>query len=194
MGRPKGSKNKSKDGAIGDNGGPPMDLTDEQRQVLFFQPGGHLEKYKAALASKKAADAHLRNICKIAKSELGPTVIDDIKLAIEAETPEGEAAIKTRMESQVRLLRWLGLPIGEQGSLFPDVDLRPAVERARADGKRSGFKGERCSPPHDPSIPQYNAWMDGWQEGQSALLETKIRLPVQTIGTEEATFSEETWK
>lgn len=101
MARPKGSKNKPKqngdaaktvaDPKVGHNGGPKIELTEEQRQALFFNQ--HLPKYKAALAQKKAADAHLKNVCKIAKAELGDTVIGDIKLAIEAETPEGEAAM-----------------------------------------------------------------------------------------------------
>ena len=188
MGRLKGSKNKNpkKNGgedaktaepAIGHNGGPKVELTEEQRQALFFNQ--HLPKYKAALAAKKEADRILKQVCKIAKAELGENAVGDIKLAIEAETPEGEAAIKARMESQARLLRWLGLPVGEQGTLFP-TDLTPAVDKARADGKRAGFKGETCSPPHDPSVPQHAAWIEGWHDGQAVLVQTKLRpMPVQ---------------
>ena len=84
------------------------------------------------------------------------------------------------MESQARVLRWLGLPIGQQGELFSAVDLTPAVEKARADGKRAGLKGETCSPPHDPSVPQHAAWIEGWHDGQAVLVQTKMRpMPVQ---------------
>ena len=186
MGRPKGSKNRFKtngaesgayastDATIGHNGGP-VDLSDDQRQALFWNQ--HKPSYEKALAAKKIADAAFKNTCKLAKSELGNSAVDDIKLAIEAETPEGEAVIKERMESQARVLRWFGLPVGEQGTLFP-ADLSPAVDRARADGKREGFKGEPCKPPHDPSVPQHAAWTEGWQDGQAVLLETKLR-PMQ---------------
>jgi hypothetical protein len=185
MGRKPGSKNKPKqDGdakaaepSMGHNGGPKVELTEEQRQALFFNQ--HLPKYKAALAQKKAADKHLKDVAKLARADLGENAVADIKLAIEAETPEGEAAIKARMESQARLLRWLGLPVGEQGTLFP-TDLTPAVDKARADGKRAGFKGETCSPPHDPSVPQHAAWIEGWHDGQAVLVQTKLRpMPVQ---------------
>lgn len=179
MGRRKNSETNgsaSADGAepgIGHNN----ELSDEDRQALFFQ---WKRDYEDKLARKKEADAALKNCCKQAKAELGKTVVADIKLAIEVATEQGEAAIKERMESQARVLRWLGLPIGVQGNLFAEVDLTPANEKARANGKRAGLAGEACQPPHDPSVPQYQEWMDGWQEGQAIHLRNGIRpMPLQ---------------
>ena len=120
-----------------------------------------------------------------AKAELGANAVADIKLAIEAETPEGEAAIKVRMELQARLLRWLGLPVGAQGTLFPE-GWGPAVDKARADGKRAGFKGGSMQhPPHDPSVPQHAAWIEGWHDGQAVLVQTKMR-PMPPAGAEQS--------
>lgn len=203
VGRRKGSKNRPKDTSAcgelppaGHNGCP---LIDDEYRALLFQPGGHLERYKDALASKKNADAHLKDVCKIARSELGPNAVKDIKLAIEAETPEGEESIKSRLESQLRVLRWIGLPVGHQGALFASVDLTPAVDKARADGNRAGFRGERCSPPYDPSVPQYSSWMDGWRAGQDILVSTpeesashrrKEYAADEQLGTEEPSYVE----
>lgn len=181
MGRPAGSKNKPKTNGAGDPSGAEeqragpghnSELSDDQRQALFWQ---HKRDYVAALAAKKKADADLKNVAKRAKAELGDTAVADIKLALELETKEGETAVKARMEAQARVLRWLGLPLGTQTELFPDVDPRPSDEVAAEAGKRSGLAGEPCQCPHDASVPQYKAWMDGWQEGQKVLLQTKLR-------------------
>lgn len=176
MGRPRGSKNKPKtngDGeapaaGIGDNSG---EMTDEQRYVLTHQ---HMQRYGSALAAKKKADADLKNVCKVAKADLGKQAVADIKLMVELRSPEGEAALKERMEAQARVARWMGLPLGIQGDLFPG-DPRPDDERAFDNGRRTGLQGEPCKPPHDPSVPQHDAWINGWQAGQKVLLETKIR-------------------
>lgn len=172
-GRPRKARSTHNPFTGGHNGGPQIDLTDEQTQALFYQ---HRDAYSAALKRKKDADTGLKNVCKAAISELGKPVIGDIKLAIELATPEGEAAVKERFEAQARVLRWLGLPFGTQGALFPDgEDLTPSVDRARAEGKRNGLAGEPCEPPHAPSVPQFNAWIDGWHEGQAVLVTTKMR-------------------
>lgn len=158
--------------------GSNSELTDDQRQALFWQ---HKRFYEAALAAKKKANANLKNVAKAAKSELGDTAVADIKLAIELETEEGEANVKARMEAQARVMRWLGLPVGTQADMFPSGDLTPAVDKASADGKRAGLAGEPCACPHDSSVPQYKAWMDGWHDGQKILIETKLRpMPVQS--------------
>ena len=191
MGRPKGSKNKSN--GAGDSSGAdnPLavavdnsaELDDDQRQALFWQ---HKRRYEAALAAKKKADADLKNVAKAAKSELGDTAVADIKLAIELETEEGEARFEARREAENRVARWMGLPEGTQA----EMDLEPAVDKARADGKRAGLQGEQCACPHDSSVPQYKAWMDGWHEGQKVLVETKLR-PLSVQDKDEAALIDE---
>ena len=142
-------------------------MTDDQLAALFFM---HKKSYSAALAAKKETDAAFRNCCKLAKSELGEDAVDSIKDAILLETEEGEAKIKARIERQLRVARWMAVPFGNQSDLFSDVaDRTPAVDRAHAAGKRAGMEGAPNKPPHDPSVPQFDAWMEGWSAGQAAI-------------------------
>jgi hypothetical protein len=185
MGRPKGSRNKAKTNGEAPTEAPDTDdqaaenpravaghndLTDDQRKVIFFQ---HKRRYVELLARKKDAEKVLKKAEKAAKDQLGGEAVKDIKIAIEAETAEGEASIKERVERHTRILSWMGTAV--QLQLFPEIDLTPALDRARAAGKLSGMEGETCYPPHDPSVPQYQAWIDGWQDGQELLVLNKIR-------------------
>jgi ribosome modulation factor len=188
MPRPKGSKNKPKtNGAderrdepqaevsrgIGDNGvAAAADLGDDDLQVLFFQGK---RDYKAALEAKKAADAALKNICKRVRADLGKRAVDDIKTAILLESPEGEAELKARIDSEMRVARWMGMPVGAQGSMFDEVDRTPAADRAFGEGKRAGFEGARRDPPYDPSTEQHQHWLAGHSEGQAALVRANLR-------------------
>ena len=183
MARPKGSTNKPKaDGApkaakvpkapreprvaqIGDNSGA-VAPTDEQLQALHFQ---HVAKYEKAVETKRRADVALKNVAEAAKKDLGPRAVAEIKLAIQLKTPEGEVRVRDTLASQLRVARWAGLPVGSQADLFPE-DRTPAVDRARADGKRAGLAGEHPKTPHHPSTPQAQAWLEGWHEGQAVLV------------------------
>lgn len=187
MGRPKGSKNKPKvstaepdlttDGAqtetspgIGDNTKPP-ELTEDQKFVLVDQHAKRIQDLKATAAKylQKARAAY-----KAAKSDLGKDAKRMVDAWIESETEEGEAALKERIELQTSVLRRRGTPV-VQLDLFPASDPLPGVERAREAGKLAGMKGETARPPHDPSVAQYQAWLDGWQDGQSVLMANLIK-------------------
>ena len=149
------------------------ELTDEQRQALFFS---HKRNYEAALAVKKAADADFKNTCKLAKSELGDDAVASIKDAILLDTDEGEAKLMAAMERQMRVARWMNVPFGQQTDLFTDfTDPRPATERARAEGKTAGMQAAPRSPPYDQTVPQFSEWMDGYEEGQRAIFDIQKR-------------------
>lgn len=168
----------------GHNGGPP-ELTEEQTIALTFS---HKRAYATALATKKAADAALKNVAKLAKSELGDTAVADIKDIIAIETEEGEKKIKAEMERQLKVARWMGLPTGANGELFPQVDRTPAVDRAAARGKRDGLAGEPANPQCDPSVPQYNAYMEKYHEGQKIAFTIKPLVQPEPV---DATSAEE---
>lgn len=153
------------------------ELTEDEKRALLFQ---HKGLYEKALAEKKAADAKLKNVCKLAKSELGKGAVDDIKDAIALDQPEGEAAHRAEIERKLRIARWMGASVGTQFSFAEDMT--PATDRAYEDGKRAGLKGEAARPPHDPSVPQYGKWMEGWHAGQGVLasdFRKKIDTPVE---------------
>jgi hypothetical protein len=151
-------------------------LSDAERQALTFQHKGHYEK---ALAEKKAADAKFKNVCKTAKAECGETAIEDIKLAIALDTPQGEAEFKAEIERRHRVARWMGLAVGSEPSFFDENDATPGEDRAYAEGSRAGMRGDTANPPHDPSVPQYKTWMQGWHDGQAALASGIQKLTVE---------------
>lgn len=177
MARTKGSKNKPKTPkaetaaaeparGIGDNSG----LTDDQRKVIFFQHKRRCRELKEALDT---ANSRLKLAYKAAKADLGDDAAKDIKFALSADTPEGEEKAKAEMERRARILVWLGA--SAQLDLFGATDLTPEIDRARAAGKLAGMQGETCSPPFDHTVPQHDAWMDGWRQGQDLLVANLLR-------------------
>lgn len=160
----------------GHNG--PEPLTEEQTIALTFS---HKRAYAAALATKKAADAALKNTAKLAKSELGDTAVADIKDIIAIETEDGEKKLKAEVERKLKIARWMGLPNGANGELFPQVDRTPAVDRAAARGKRDGLAGERANPQCDPSVPQYNAYLEAYNAGQKIAFTIKPLVPPEPV-------------
>lgn len=171
MARPKGSKNKPKDvptsaGATtaDHNAIRPGELTDDQKQALFWQ---HLKTYEKALDAKKQADADLKNACKLIKSE--GTKLSDIKLAL-MEPEAFEAHVRSEAESLIRVAKWLGSPVGTQFTFFDEPDRTSSDEKAFADGKRAGLAGEDCSPPFAKHLPQAGRWLEGWHAGQEVVL------------------------
>lgn len=146
-------------------GGNKPELTEDEQRVLIYQ-------HKAAyLVAKKAVDdakAELLRVSKLAKTECGKSAIADIKELIALEAPKGNEALQADIDRKLRLARWANAAVGTQFSLMEDRT--PEVDRAHELGKTAGLKGESKIPPYDASVPQYNAWCDGWHEGQSVLM------------------------
>lgn len=175
--QPKTDK-KAKDVPDTGTGQPPPALghnqmSDDDSAVLFFQ---HKKSYVAALAKKKETDAAFRNVAKLAKAELGEGAVADIKTAIELESEEGEAKIKGVIEAQLRVARWMNVPLGSQSDMFAEPDRTPAVDRAYAAGKSAGLAGETLNNPHAHDMPQHERFDQGWRDGQAVHL-AKIKAP-----------------
>jgi hypothetical protein len=201
MGRRKGSRNKPKnrpastagnggDGrhlASDDNRGksPPSDaMSEENRKVLF---ASHLDKYKRALETKKAADARFKNTCKIARAECGDDAVARIKTAIDMETPEGEARVKAEIVATLEVARWMGAPIGTQFTLFAaGEDLSPA-DRAYAEGEVASRQGQPAKPPYAPETPEYRQYMTGFHDQTAKAVSAGIKkLPETSKELEQA--------
>lgn len=173
MGRPKGSRNKPKNGAAHDDEGSapeaghnstPPELTDDEKRALFFQHKGH---YSKALEAKKQSNAAFKAVCKRAKAQCGPDAIADIKDAIAFEAPEGKVLFSAEIERKHRVARWLGLSVGAEPT-FWDVDRAPQDEREYDLGKQAGMVGETGTPP--ATVRDTDVWMRGWHDGQGVLL------------------------
>lgn len=170
MGRPKGSRNKTKaptaSGVVESdhNVVRPGELTDDQKQALFWQ---HKKQYERALEVKKAADADLKNVCKLIKAE--GSSLDEIKLAM-MDPAAFEAHARDKAQSLIRVAKYVGSPLGTQFALFDEPDRTPGDEKAFADGKRAGLAGEDASPPFAAHLPQAQKWLEGYYVGQEILL------------------------
>lgn len=141
------------------------DLSDDQRYSLTEQ---HKRKYETLLEAKKKTAKDLMQFCKVIKADLGANGLDEIKSLIEGKTPEGEATIKARIERDMRVLRWMGVPIGSQADLFPTTDRTPITERAFNEGKRQGLAGENNNNPHHHTTEAHRFHEQGYEAGQAA--------------------------
>lgn len=140
------------------------ELTDEDRQNLFFH---HRRAYDAKSAALEAAKADFKKVCNLAKGELGKNAVRDIKASIELESEGGEAKIKERIEAEFRIARWMAVPLGAQTDLF--TDRTPAVDRATAEGLRDGKLGNDRNNTYTKGSPQWAAYDDAYRDGQSAI-------------------------
>ena len=152
---------------IAGGGGKNSTLSDDETKALFFQ---HKRKYEKALEVKKAADAAFKNVCKLAKAELGEGAADDIKTSLSLGTPEGQAALKAEMESKYRVARWMGMPLGATQDLF-STDRRTGEEIAEELGFEHGSAGESRKLPdrYAASSPEGKAYFKGYDRGQEAI-------------------------
>lgn len=184
MARKKDASSSTRDSASSSASGPPPSNgpDDAQMQALFFQ---HKKTFEARLAAKKKADADFKNACKLAKSELGKSAIDDIKTAIKMDAEGGEAAVIEDIQAKLRVARWVGAAFGHQFEMFDGPDRTPAVDRAYDAGRRAGLAGEPARPPHDPSTEQYGKWMEGHHVGNEQLARATFK-PLEPKGDAEA--------
>lgn len=170
-GRPKGSKNTPPPDlrvvagtAIGSN----STLTDSEEKVLFFQ---HLNSYERGLEAFKKAQADLRNIGKKAKADLGAHAVSLLKIAIDLRADEGPKDLQERMDREARVARWMGLPLGAQGSLF-EPDRRTAGDKAEEEGFSAGSdQTTPRTPPEKYGLTGDNArrWYHGFDKAQEAI-------------------------
>ncbi len=159
------------------NGG----MTEDQLQALGYH---HKSKYEQALAAKKETDAKFKHVCKVAKAD--GVSVDDIKLLIKLDTPEGEASLRAELQRQLQVAGWAGSEIGTQFSFADIPDRSPLVERAAAEGKRAGMKGESLNNPYTGDAAE--AYAQGWHDGQAALFSVRelseARAAAETLSEE----------
>ena len=137
-------------------------LTEDEERALTYS---WRRKWETAEAKVKAAIAERKAIEDGAKSELGKQAVKTIKELIALEQPKGNEALQAAIERSLRLARWVNAPVGSQFSFFEDRT--PAEERAYDIGKTAGLAANPCKPPYDPSVPQYQRWLDGWHDGNA---------------------------
>lgn len=179
------AKKPKKDGAAEAAPKTVENISDDQLQALFFQGK---RDYERALAAKKKSDADFKNCCKRIRAEIGKRGVDEIKLAILLGDENGEAEAKADIESALRVMRWLNVAMGFQGSLFDEPDRRPIGERSYAEGRRQGLAGEKQDNPHHQTTEAYREHIRGYADGQEALATKGFTKKDDGLGTEASTF------
>jgi hypothetical protein len=126
-------------------------------------------------AQWEAARAAVKIIEENAKDVLGKHVLRDFRTHIQAQTPEGEAKIKAKVDGILRILRWNAKALGTQANFLDDDDRTPAVDRAEAEGERDGLAGTPCKTDYAPDTEQYRRYMTGYHAGQAVMIKAGIK-------------------
>jgi hypothetical protein len=130
---------------------------DPDARALFLADKARYAKLKDA--ASKAAQA-LRAHGKVIKSD-GFTV-RQIQLAIQLETPEGEAEFRSLIANDLLAAQYAGAAIGSQLSLFLEPDRTPSVDMAFDEGTKDCLEGKAAKPGYDPSTEQHRWYMEGY--------------------------------
>jgi demethoxyubiquinone hydroxylase (CLK1/Coq7/Cat5 family) len=133
-------------------------LTDEQAHAILDQSA---RSYARALAQKKEQDAKFKNACKMIKAD--GVKLTDVKMYLDAESEEGQARIRQRVEEAARIARWRGFPIGTQFTLALEDQTE---SHSYTLGKEAGLAGLRAEPPQVANVEEF---IRGWHEGQAIL-------------------------
>ena len=142
---------------------PLNNLSPLQKQVLFVTG---LQKLERLIQAVKVAGNAVKAQRKVMKGDGFPKEEVDYALFLRR---SDDTTVREDAASRDRAAKYLAHPIGHQFTLL-DEDRTPASDRAFEDGKVAGIAGETCSPPHAPDTEKATRWMEGWQEGQAALL------------------------
>lgn len=140
-------------------------MSEAQETALYVNRLRIIEKAKEALAE---AQADVVDAYKVAKLEEGFSKrVIDLGLDLRKNGLD-------KHEEKLRELKMAArrLNMGLQADLFgEDIDRSTAVEKAKADGFLAGCEGFDPKPPFDTSLPQYQAFLQGWHEGQATIRE-----------------------
>lgn len=164
---------------IGHNGGEMTEDQKRQKLFLLVRDDNALEVQVEEIREKR------KEIRKTAKSLLGIHA-DDFKFIRRLQ--EDDESVIADHNRQLMIARWYEHPLYYQQELdfgkADGVDRRPAVEKAKALGKMAGLAGESASPPYDVSVPQHQAWMEGWHDGQAVKVMEGIK-PLEDASKQE---------
>jgi ribosome modulation factor len=163
MGRPKGSKNKPKDGETPSVGHNTAELSDAEKQALLVRGLADLE---TMISDKDEIVAEIRTQRKRLISYGFEAFEIDFGLKLR-KSGDGEALARRRREATIA--RFLNHPIGTQSDIFDEIDRTPSVDAAYEAGKVAGAEGKSANSPHPLGTEQNESWMKGWHEAQQTL-------------------------
>lgn len=142
--------------AIGDNS-MQSEVAD---RALFFHHFNAIKKARAKVDEARAAEKVLRKQAKV-----DGIILKDVDFGLYAISVEDEQLVVHETTRRVRLLRWMGLAIGEEPEL--DFEREPIVERASREGAAAGRLALKRESPYDPTTEPGRAWLEHYDAAQS---------------------------
>ena len=133
---------------------------DPEQRALFLSDK---EKYAKALEKQKKATADVRNCAMTIKAD--GFSLRQIKIAIQLESPEGEADFRSLIANDLLAAQYMGAQIGSQLQLFlEDKDRTPGVDIAYDEGVRDCIAGKTAKPGFAPDTPQAAKYLQGYHD------------------------------
>lgn len=148
---------------------------DPDKRALFLRDKDDYAKAKDKLAKAQSA---IRLMGKTIKAD--GFSLRQIKLAIQLETPEGEAEFRSLVANDLLAAQYAGAQIGSQLQLFlEDKDRTPSADIAYSEGQKCSIENRAAVPPYDPSTEQHRQFMAGFHDHQTKLAQgiTKLEKP-----------------
>jgi hypothetical protein len=184
MGRPKGSTNKSKPKTekkkaepktkakvapppVTTAGGNTMDP--EKRELFLADKRKYAELKEKAGKAASALRAHGKTI------KADGFTVRQIQLAIQLDSPEGEAEFKALIANDLLAAQYAGAPIGSQLQLFLEPDRTPAVDMAADEGTKDAMEHKVAKPGYDPSTPQHKSYLEAYHAEQERQIKAGIK-------------------
>lgn len=159
-GRPAKAKAAKPNGASGHN------QAEDAIRENFLQ---HRGVWNQLTAKQKLLDKQWKDAKAALKADGHKVVQMQIADALSGSAKQ-EAKVYGEVEDRLKVARYIGHKLGAQYDLFAQPDRTPAVDVAYDSGKQASMENEPKKPPYDPSTPQYNAWMGGYDDHQKTLM------------------------
>jgi len=137
--------------------GAPVGPADRDQQALARH---HRDKYIGLREALNKASRAMQAFGKVVKGD-GLTM-RQIKLMVELQTPEGEAAFRATVAADLQAAQWQGAAVGAQLSLFLEPDRTDSGDVAYEAGVQDSMDGKTASPKYAPDLPQHARYMEGY--------------------------------
>lgn len=157
---------------------------DPDTRALFLK---NKADYATALGKLSKAQSAVRLIGKTIKSD-GFTM-RQIKLAIQLETPEGEAEFKSLIANDLLAAQYAGASVGSQLQLFLEPDRTPAVDMAFDEGVRDSIEGKTAKPGYSPETEQARRYLEGYHQETERRVKSGIKSDVKPNPTRAETLA-----
>lgn len=157
---------------------------DPDTRALFLS-----NKTAYAKAMKRLGDAQsaVRTLGKTIKAD--GFSIRQIRLAIQLETPEGEAEFKSLIANDLLAAQYAGAPIGSQLTLFLEPDRTPASDMAFDEGVRDSIEGKTAKPGYSPETEQARRYLEGYHQETERRVKSGIKSDVKPNPTRAETLA-----